>query len=277
MTVQRYQLVFAVDHFLLHFLFKMSSTVGPSCSSQCSHNCKYDEVVARLDRLSLQMEQLQSIVLSTSQQRRPSVSYTNDDRPQDSLANSIICGKSCLSFLKTALDLAHEADLAHSHLVYRATDHGWTSAAFHERCQNLTSLLVLMRTLDGHICGGYTGHVATFEGHEVKPAPGSFIFSYSNPFGLNPFVLKDHGTESSPETSGVHANPAYGPCFGEDDLMCMLETRRIGTSRLGCTFWNYDLVELGDMKMQPHSSQSRTLLTKSNAELSEVEVFSLNL
>jgi hypothetical protein len=64
-------------------------------------------------------------------------------------------------------------------LLYRASRDGFSSEAFHSKCDNIPKTLTIIKVKDKpHIFGGYTQ--ATWEGRGYKQDPNAFIFSLVN-------------------------------------------------------------------------------------------------
>ncbi|KAL0229408.1 hypothetical protein GEMRC1_014025 [Eukaryota sp. GEM-RC1] len=228
-------------------------------------------LLEKLDAVSTELDQIKAMLLQP-EQRRHSVMCTSE---LSSLSHSFIVMPEQLRCVSTRLNCNHESMIESSSILYRATIDGWSASIFHSLCDDLTHLLVLFKLIDGSICGAFTGDMATFTGKEHKPAPNSFLFSISNPHGMAPFVLDEAGVESSPEVAGVNADPLLGPSYGIGDLICMLESRTLGTSKLGMTFWNYSKGVFDQQNVMPDSHSSRTLLCRPNTNLAEIEVYIL--
>ena len=102
----------------------------------------------------------------------------------------------------------------HTHcagLLYRASLHGMTPAAFHGRCDGTGPTLALIRADEGgRVCvfGGYTG--APWQtGPRVCVAAPSWLFSVCGPWGEGPTHFP-----SRPGGGGVRFHPCAGPSFG---------------------------------------------------------------
>ncbi|KAL0223607.1 hypothetical protein P9112_002997 [Eukaryota sp. TZLM1-RC] len=226
-----------------------------------------EAVLSRLDHLTNEIQDLRTLVGTKPKARRHSIAQR-----KLSLSDSLICTKEWIEFLSHALGFDNSSLSDHSTLRYRATSDGWEPSAFHESCDHFTNLLCIVRTIDGFICGGFSGN-KDFSGKEHKLAEGSFIFSLTNPYGIDPFILNAAGTESA---ELITADPQLGPVFGLQDFMVLLESRQLCTSNLGSTFWRYEVREFEEHHIAPNSHSARGLLARPNAEVGEIEVFSID-
>jgi len=87
-------------------------------------------------------------------------------------------------------------------LLYRATRDGFDSSAFHRLCDNKGPTVVIIKTKDDRIIGGYT--TATWEGaSHYKNADECFVFN------LKPITKFPVDKERA-----IWVSPTYGPTFG---------------------------------------------------------------
>ena len=104
-------------------------------------------------------------------------------------------------------------------LLYRGTRDGFGSSDFHRTCDNKGKTLVLIKNSSGHIFGGFASIPWTTPSSCTgKQAPGSFIFTLTNMYGIQPtkFNLKNENDSSG----AVHHDKSYisgfGNCGGKD-------------------------------------------------------------
>jgi hypothetical protein len=89
-------------------------------------------------------------------------------------------------------------------LIYRATDHGDKAENFHERCDEFEGTLVIIKTKDGNIFGGYTAVSWDPDEEAEKKDESAFVFS------LN---LDKLYFESGEEEYSIFCDKNKGPCF----------------------------------------------------------------
>ena len=64
-------------------------------------------------------------------------------------------------------------------LVYRASQDGFEASQFHSKCDDKPNTLIIVKSVNGNIFGGYTKQ--SWSGHGTyKADPKSFIFSLIN-------------------------------------------------------------------------------------------------
>lgn len=93
-------------------------------------------------------------------------------------------------------------------LLFRMSRDGESTRSFHYRCDGKASTVVLIRSNDGFVFGGYAGKAWDSSGAYLR-CPRSFIFTVSNPHGITPtrYLVK------KPQYA-LQGNSAYGPVFG---------------------------------------------------------------
>ena len=94
--------------------------------------------------------------------------------------------------------------------VYRATTHGFSAAAFHERCDGRARLLVLVRArMGGWLLGGFTA-VGFSPPTRFYADPSAFLFSLTNSLG-RPEKLESTGVGKT-----LYYHPSALAVFGDD-------------------------------------------------------------
>ncbi len=104
-------------------------------------------------------------------------------------------------------------------LIYRASKHGYTAESFHNRCNNTKPTLIIIKSDNNCIFGGYT--TQTWSGSiyyinisiiigEWKDDDKGFIFTLKNLHGVEPskFMKKKDNNRA------ICCNPSNGPIFG---------------------------------------------------------------
>ncbi|GBC03014.1 hypothetical protein RclHR1_04930011 [Rhizophagus clarus] len=107
-------------------------------------------------------------------------------------------------------------------LLYRRSRDGNTSKAFHEKCDNIESTIVVAKlTNSEQIVGGYNP-LFWDKSEEFKSTKDSFIFSFTN---KNNYQSSKLGYPDEYEfLSSIYCNGNYGPTFGGGhDLFCQAD------------------------------------------------------
>ena len=89
-------------------------------------------------------------------------------------------------------------------LIYRASEHGDNAEDFHEKCDDYEGSLVIIKTKDGNIFGGYTSISWDPEDEAEKKDEYAFVFS------LN---LDKLYFESGEKEYSIFCDRSKGPCF----------------------------------------------------------------
>lgn len=148
-------------------------------------------------------------------------------------------------------------------LCYRATDHGWSSSTFHSQCNSLGPSVTFIRVGE-YIFGGYTDQ-NWHSGSSYTDSTWSFIFSFKNRYGLEPFKL--HVKNSG---NAIYGKNGYGPTFGGGHDIYIANSA--GSNR-------NSYCNLGHSYVQPagyikSASDTKSLLAGSyNFQPQELEVF----
>lgn len=94
-------------------------------------------------------------------------------------------------------------------LVYRASDHGFSSEEFHRRCDDLPNTLTIINSTEGNIFGGFSDVTwDSFSGY--KESKNAFIFSLVNK-KQQPFRVNIHPNETN---YAIYCSKYFGPIFG---------------------------------------------------------------
>lgn len=97
-------------------------------------------------------------------------------------------------------------------LVYRASRDGYESNRFHEKCDNVSNTLTIVKSTKGYIFGGFTSanwYQVGDNGH-YKVDPKAFIFSLKNKENL-PIKIDVLNAQKA-----IVCNNNWGPVFGND-------------------------------------------------------------
>jgi hypothetical protein len=115
--------------------------------------------------------------------------------------------------------------------IFRASEHDFSSAAFHTKCNGVTDTLVLVRTEFGKTIGGFTNHAWNSSNTYVNdPNSRTFLFSLD---------LKEKYTPVKYDQL-IYPHQSYGPCFGGGHDLCLYDQCHINSSYANFPF-SYNL------------------------------------
>ncbi len=92
-------------------------------------------------------------------------------------------------------------------LIYRATRDGFEASKFHSKCDNKPNSLVVIKSCNGNVFGGYTQQ-SWHQNGVYKNDPTAFIFSLINKEN-KPLKMKCISSAHA-----IYCDPNYGPRFG---------------------------------------------------------------
>jgi hypothetical protein len=100
-------------------------------------------------------------------------------------------------------------------LAYQGSRDGFGSDKFHSMCDLKGESVTIIKSSNGFLFGGYSSVSwdTKNKNGQSENAPGSFIFTISNPHGIQP--TKD--SPIKPEYAIYH-NSSWGPLFGANDM-----------------------------------------------------------
>jgi hypothetical protein len=145
-------------------------------------------------------------------------------------------------------------------LIYRASQHGFEISKFHAKCDNRPNTLVIIKSTNGNVFGGYTEK--SWTGFlDQKDDPNAFIFSLINKDN-KPLKLKCKNRQA------IYSHSSSGPLFGYYDIRIedRSNTNTNSYSDLGQSYTHPDYAQ--------SSSGARSFLAGSyNFQVSEIEVY----
>jgi hypothetical protein len=104
-------------------------------------------------------------------------------------------------------------------LIYRASRNGFEASSFHSKCDNKPNTLVIIKSENGNVFGGYTEQSWFSIGSENKSLnksdPNSFIFSFINKDNKS---IKIKGSENNGISCNINAGPIFGHISGKRDI-----------------------------------------------------------
>ena len=146
-------------------------------------------------------------------------------------------------------------------LLYRASPDGFSADDFHDKCDNQSSTLTIIKTTRGFVFGAYTA-MAWDSISKHKSDPTAFIFSLTNPSKQPQFIPIKTATEA------IYCCSSHGPIFGSYDI-CIQNNSNISDgnySELGNSF---------DFKLQSPETPESFLAGSRKFKTVEVEVYKL--
>ena len=118
-------------------------------------------------------------------------------------------------------------------LLYRASRDGAMPSAFHTKCDNKGATLVLIRSTNGCVFGGYSNAAWSSNRNTYIPATSSFLFSVVNPHNTPPFKLPPVASH----TGTIYCSGSYMPTFGSGhDLHIDAEFGGGSSAHLPCSY-----------------------------------------
>uniref|UniRef100_A0A3Q2GKZ6 Interferon-induced protein 44-like n=1 Tax=Cyprinodon variegatus TaxID=28743 RepID=A0A3Q2GKZ6_CYPVA len=118
-------------------------------------------------------------------------------------------------------------------LLYKATVHGFTGAAFHQRCDNRSPTVSVGYNASGYVFGGYTSQSFSQSGHYVSDSR-AFLFSFTGG------KLKKYPVISAHHAVRMIGNS--GPYFG-DSLVLVDGSKPVTYSKTGAQY-NFNAAEM---------------------------------
>ncbi len=121
---------------------------------------------------------------------------------KSSLKRSLILGKDeRLSFVKMT-------EISDGVLLYRASRDGFTTSAFHSKCDGKENTITIIKSNFDHVFGGYTSAKWSSGGHWIADST-AFIFSLRRNGVSNYEKFKIKNVKNS-----IFAHASHGPVFG---------------------------------------------------------------
>ena len=147
-------------------------------------------------------------------------------------------------------------------IIYQANIDGFSAKSFHAKCNGFGKTLVIIKSKNGYIFGGYTEADWSGSG-EYKYDSKAFLFSlvnaYNTPVKMN----------ISNPSYAIYSNPSYGPTFGYNhDLYFSDQSNpKNGYSNLGYSYKLPNFLTYGSTEAQSFLAGSK------NFRIAEIEVF----
>ncbi len=94
--------------------------------------------------------------------------------------------------------------------IYKASVDGFSSAAFHQKCDDWGPTLVVIESIQGFVFGGFTCAKWSSNGYTMRDTT-AFLFTLTNPHGMPatryPILEKE-------VDNAIVCHPNFGPIFG---------------------------------------------------------------
>lgn len=153
-------------------------------------------------------------------------------------------------------------------LLFRASEHSFSSSLFHKKCDNQGPLLIFAKTKEGRVFGGYIGIGIDKNKKGFFKAPMSFIFSLDKKAKI-PLINPD-------SQFAVYVSEDSGPSWGCGPDLCIgdgCDKNLNSKSTLGV---DYNLTD-SDAVLSQGSEKTRTFLAGYNEfNVYEYEVFKIS-
>jgi hypothetical protein len=146
-------------------------------------------------------------------------------------------------------------------LIYRASQDGFETVNFHSKCDNKPNTLIIIKSTNGNVFGGYTEKTWNHAGF-YKADQNSFIFSLINKPN-KPIKMKWS------QNYGICCNISYGPTFGGGFDLKIADKSNTNTSSYSnlCHSYTHPDYAYG-------SNEAKSFLASSyNFQVSDIEVY----
>ena len=131
----------------------------------------------------------------------------NDDLLRARLIKKDIKGyEQNLVFIEKEIEKQLKMNVMSYDLIYKASRDGDKSENFHSKCDNIKNTLIIIKSKNGKIFGGFTTQFWNHSGYVNDPL--AFAFSIDNQKIYNIIDNKDGNF-------AIYAHNTYGPCFGK--------------------------------------------------------------
>ncbi|KAK8799672.1 hypothetical protein WA158_006220 [Blastocystis sp. Blastoise] len=143
--------------------------------------------------------------------------------PSFYFSDSIIVSKEYDSYFNEWFQNIQQNSTKKWNLLYRASEHDFTSSSFHEYCDNCEYLFIIIKCINNHnntcIFGGYTQLGFIHPYHEMNDDYkiydfDAFIYTLKNPYNTKPLQFKHKNCES------LYYNTSFGPSFNQIFSLC---------------------------------------------------------
>ena len=174
-------------------------------------------------------------------------SSTDDDiLKESSIINSNING---LNQIKKWIKEKTNKHNINFKLIFKMSKHGYKGEAFHRYCDNEEPTLILIKSKNNHVFGGFT---PLSWGKEIRPKDKSnqtFVFSLDRNKKFDILDLNEHA---------IRCNKEEGPVFGNCDIKVGEDMRKIDSYSEG-NYFPKDCLEISGTKGEDESFETEEL------------------
>jgi hypothetical protein len=133
--------------------------------------------------------------------------------------------------------------------IYRASEHQFSSAQYHQQCGYQTNTLVIVRSENGNIFGGFISIATSQSAIQYRQSQGysakhsspvsvrdekAFLFTLVNQENIPPQIFRPTRSEGN-----IYQDLSYGPCWGpSNDLWISNGPQSMSRSNLGSHYSN---------------------------------------
>jgi hypothetical protein len=137
----------------------------------------------------------------------------------------------------------------------------YSTVNFHSKCDNKPNTLIIIKSTNGNVFGGYTEQTWNHTGN-YKADPNSFIFSLINKLN-KPIKIKWS------QNYGIYCHTSYGPTFGNGHDLHIANQSNTNTSSSSYLGSSYSYPDF-----DYESNEASSFLAGSyNFQVSEIEVY----
>jgi len=123
---------------------------------------------------------------------------------------------------QSLIDFLESPKSLNTTLLYKASRDGFGAAAFHQKCDASFPTLVIVRSTEGHLFGGYA--TATWSGSQYRNDAGCFLFSLANPTGTRVKIAANNNGHN------MYCVQNYGPTFGGNHDLHISDNSNVNTN-----------------------------------------------
>lgn len=185
----------------------LSTKVQRLESEKASHN-QIKETNQRIEKLSIKLNRINNVNIN------PNTDELYLNRVKAVLSNDILLNtKEEIELLRQFINPLNNAEINLS-LLYKATlDTGLsTSKSFHEKCDDHSPTLTLIKTTEGIRFGGYTYQTWNANSENCKTDEYAFLFNLDY---RKKYPIKDK------DATAIYCHNDYGPSFGSGFDICI--------------------------------------------------------
>ncbi|EFC50838.1 predicted protein [Naegleria gruberi] len=153
-------------------------------------------------------------------------------------------------------------------LLFRASEDGFSSEIFHEKCDNQGATLTIIKSEFGKIFGGFSSQNWK-SNYEFACDDAAFLFKLEKLNGS--YHITKFNVKQDQKQQAIYNHPHYLPTFGNHDIYIADDCNRNSKS-----FSNFGTTYELPCGMEPQSFKANTYLAGTNTfKVTEIEVFTI--